>query len=217
MEYYKGVTSKDTKWLTCLRVSPKRLSTQDLVSIHTITNIAVLDLSDVGNEYSDIGSTFNERVMMTWAQLAASGQAFQNLRVMLFGWQQQLNHWIFNYTHHFPSLCHIILTDCPKMHQKNRGEWEHISQAAGWDARHAKRSAKSLRPIVKSEDFAFGSVSECYYESQELFSELAHNKRPSLMRTLPILEVWLSTPRQWTHIIDDFPGESSSNSLPSKR
>ncbi|KAJ9611109.1 hypothetical protein H2200_004292 [Cladophialophora chaetospira] len=205
MEYYRGITSSEAKWLTCLRVSPKRLNTQDLVSIHTITNITVLDLSDTGNEHSDIGSIFNERVMISWAQLAASGQAFQNLRVILFGWQQELEHWIFKYTHHFPSLCHIIMTDCPKLHQKNRAEWEPISEAAGWEARRAKRSAKSLRPIIKSEDFAFGSVSGSYYDSQDLFDHLAHSRRPNFTQTLPLLEVWLSTPRQWNHIIDDFP------------
>ncbi len=205
--YYKGITSAETKWLTCLRVSPKRLSTQDLVSIHSITNLAVLDLTDTGTEYSDIGSNFDERLMRSWAQLASIGQAFQNLQVILFGWQEELDQWIFNYTDRFPSLCHIIVTDCPKMHQKNRPEWEPKSQVAGWEARHAKRSAKSLRSTIKSEDFAYGSVSGSYYESQGLFAELANRKRPNLTQTLPVLEVWLGTPRQWSHIVDDFPGQ----------
>ena len=209
-DYYKGITSPEIKWLTCLRVSPKQLSKQDLVSIHTIVNLAVLDLSDAGNEYGEIWSSFDERLMLSWAQLAASGQAFQHLRVLMFGWQEGLGQWIFKYTDRFPSLCHIIVTDCPNMHQRNRSDWEMKSQPAGWEARHAKRSAKSLRPIIKSDDFQLGSVSGCYYESHELFTHLSHSERPDLTQLLPVLEIWLGSPRQWTHIIEDFPGHRTS-------
>jgi hypothetical protein len=208
-EYYKGITSPETKWLTCLRVSPRQLRTQDLVSIHTITNLAILDVSDTGNEYSEVGSSFDERLMLSWTQLAASGQAFQHLRVLMFGWQANLDQWIFKYTHRFPSLCYIIVTDCPNMHQKNRANWEKTSQAAGWEARHAKRSAKSLRPILRSDDFHAGSISGCYYESQDLFNQMASSRRPNLTQQLPMLEVWLGTPRLWSHIVDDFPGAYS--------
>ncbi|ETI29569.1 hypothetical protein G647_02022 [Cladophialophora carrionii CBS 160.54] len=205
-DYYRGIASPELKWLTCLRVCPQQLLTQDLVSVHTITNLAVLDVSNTGNEYSEVGSSFDERLMLSWTQLAASGQAFQHLRVLMFGWQATLDRWIFKYTQRFPSLCHIIVTDCPHMHQKNRAVWEKASQTAGWEARHAKRSAKSLRPIIRSEHFHAGSISGCYYESQDLFSQLAHSRRPILTQQLPILEIWLGTPRPWSHIVDDFPG-----------
>ena len=205
LEYFNGIRSAENKWLTCLRASPKQLSTTDLIALHTISNLAVLDLSD-GQVTVDIEiSRFDERVMRTWAELARSRQAFQHLRVLLLGWQEHLADWIFKYADSFPSLCHIIATDCLRIHQRNRHVWESISQAAGWEARHAKRSAKSLRPIIGNEDFYVGSVSGCYYDSMELFSKLAHRQRPTLAQRLPILEVWLGTPRQWSHIVDDFP------------
>ncbi|KIX06807.1 uncharacterized protein Z518_04783 [Rhinocladiella mackenziei CBS 650.93] len=204
-EYYTGITSPGNNWLTCLRVSPKQMATSDFLSIHTITNLAILDLSDGQITIDDISSRYDERMMRAWAELAASGQAFQHLRVILLGWQENLSGWIFKYVDRFPSLCHIIVTDCPRMHQRNRGDWESLSIAAGWDARHAKKSARSLRPIIGDQDFHFGSVSGCYYDSIELFRNLAHARRPNLVDRLPLLEVWLGSPRQWSHIVDDFP------------
>ncbi|KIW28509.1 uncharacterized protein PV07_08168 [Cladophialophora immunda] len=204
-DYFNGLTSKELKWLTCLRISSKEMATSSLVSVHTITNLAVLDLSD-GQATIDNGvSKFDERVLRSWAELARSGETFQHLRVIMFGWQEHLSDWIFKYADCFPSLCHIIVTDCPRMHQKNRGLWEPTAQAAGWEARHAKKSAKSLRPIIGDRDFAFGSISGCYYDSLELFSQLVHNRRPSLTDKRPLLEVWMGGPRQWSHIVDDFP------------
>ncbi|OAG44123.1 hypothetical protein AYO21_01580 [Fonsecaea monophora] len=204
-EYFNGITSKELQWLVCLRISPKQMAISSLVSIHTILNLAVLDLSDGQVTIDNNLSKFDERVLRSWADLARSGEAFQHLRVILFGWQEHLSDWIFKYTEFFPSLCQIIITDCPKMHQKNRGVWESTAQTAGWEARHAKKSAKSLRPILGSQDFAFGSVSGCYYDSLELYSQLAHKRRPSLADGLPLLEVWIGNPRKWSHIVDDFP------------
>lgn len=175
------------------------------MSIHKITNLAVLDLSDGQVTIDNNHSTFDERVMRTWAELAMSREAFQHLRVIMFGWQETLSEWIFRYVDKFPSLCQIIVTDCPQMHQKNRGEWEDISKGAGWEARHAKKSAKSLRPIIGTQDFYFGSISGCYYESMELFENLAAKGKPTIKDTLPLLEAWIGTPRQWSHIVEDFP------------
>ena len=223
--YYTGITSPESNWLTCLRLSPRRISTQDVVSVHSVTNLVVLDLSDTGVEHGSIGSNFDERVMRSWAQLAASGQAFQQLRVLMFGWQENLSDWVFAYLNFFPSLCHVIMTECPKLHQTNRADWEPKSQAAGWDARHAKRSVKSLRPIIGNADFYPGSVSGCYYESQNLFTQLAHRHRPPAIQRLPLLEVWIGTPKQWvsspilgfpkTH--SDVPGMGSYISLRTSR
>jgi hypothetical protein len=177
----------------------------DLVAVHKINNLTVLDLSDGQISIDHQFSNFDERVMRSWAELARSGEAFQHLRVMMFGWQENLADWIFRYTAYFPSLCQLIVTDCPHMHQKNRNDWEKVSEPAGWEARHAKRSAKDLRPILSSPDFHFGSVSGCYYESMELFAGLTHPKRQSLLQRLPVLEMSLGTPRRWSHIVEDFP------------
>lgn len=203
-DYFRNLDSTSLNWLVCLRASPKQLKVTDLVAVHKINNLAVLDLSDGQISYDNDNSQFDERIMRSWAELAASGQAFQHLRVMMFGWQEHLSEWIFKYTDCFPSLCHIIITDCPGMHQKNRNIWEPISQAAGWNAQRGKRSAKILRPILENKDFYFGSISGFYYDSMELCDQLVHKKRPSLKARLPILEVWMQSPRRWSHIVDDF-------------
>ncbi|KAI1608651.1 hypothetical protein EDD36DRAFT_447466 [Exophiala viscosa] len=205
-EYLTGITSESLNWLTCLRVSPQRMSTADLVAIHKTTNLAVLDLSD-GRILPDIGSPrFDERVFRSWADLARNGQAFQHLRVLLFAWQDSLSDWIFKYVDAFPSLCRVLITDCPRMHQRNRVDWEPIAQAAGWEARHAKKSAKDLRPVVQGwRRETSGYVAGCYDESLELFKDLAHPRRPNMVERLPMLEVWLDYPRPWTHVVDDFP------------
>lgn len=43
---FRALNSSALCWSTCLRISPKQLDTVDLVSISSITNLAVLDLSD---------------------------------------------------------------------------------------------------------------------------------------------------------------------------
>ena len=201
------------------------MNVQDLVSLHSITNLVVLDLSDTGVEHGSITSNFDERVMRSWAQLAASGQAFQQLRVLMFGWQGNLSDWIFNYTSSFPSLCYVIITECPKMHQTNRADWEPAAQAAGWNGRYAKRSVKSLRPIIGNADFHPGSVTGCFYESQDLFAQLAHRQRPPVVQRLPLLEFWIGTPKQWVSspilgfpkTDSDVPGMGSYTSLRTSR
>lgn len=205
-DYMTAIASPEPNWLTCLRISPKQLTTPDLVSIHKVTNLVVLDLSDGQVTIDNNHSAFDERVMRTWAELAGSREAFQHLRVFMFGWQENLSDWIFKYVDQFPSLCQIIVTDCPRMHQKNRGDWEGISKAAGWEARHAKKSAKSLRPIIDDPDFYFGSVSGCYYESMEIFENLAAKETNSAVQDpMPLLELCIGSPRQWSHVVEDFP------------
>jgi hypothetical protein len=210
VSYYQDFTSPETRWHICLRVSPNQLNTQDLVSIHSILNLAILDLSGSGNEYGDVVSNFDERLMRSWAELAATGQAFQQLRGLMFGWQENLSDWLFKYTPRFPSLCYIIITDCPKLHQRNRAEWEPAASAAGWEAQHAKRSAKSLRPILTNSDFHLCSISELYYQSQEVLRQLPRERRTAPYEDRPLLEAWLGSPRLWSHIIEDFPGHRTS-------
>ncbi|KAJ9638094.1 uncharacterized protein PV06_04923 [Exophiala oligosperma] len=204
-DYFTGITSNDLNWLACLRVSPKQMSATDMVSIHKVTNLVVLDLSDGQISLDNRTSPFDERIMRSWAELAEAGQAFQLLRVILFGWQEHICKWLFKYVDVFPSLCHVIVTDCPRMHQRNRREWEPFSTAAGWDARHAKRSAKDLRPIVERGEAGKGYVCGFYDESQSVYEDLVHPRRPDLVERLPLLDTEIGTPRQWRHIVDDFP------------
>ena len=206
LDYTTAITSPALNWLTCLRISPKQLTVSDLVSLHKITNLAVLDLSDGQVTIDNNHSTFDERVMRTWAELARSQEAFQHLRVLMFGWQENLADWIFQYVDRFPSLCQIIVTDCPQMHQKNRSEWGEVSRAVGWDGRHAKKSAKSLRPILNDPESHFGSISGCYYESMELFESVASEEVKSTIEDpMQLLEMCIGSPRLWTHVVEDFP------------
>ena len=165
----------------------------DLISLAKISNLAVLDLSDGQVSIDRKSSSFNERVMRTWSELAASG-SFRHLRVLILGWQEHLDQWLFRYLPFFTNLQAVIVTDSAKIHQKNRKDWEAVAAEYGWEGRRSKRSAKSLRPHFSEPESPLCAVSGLYYTTLD----------SSAVR--PLLECWIGTPRKWTHILDDFPG-----------
>jgi len=124
----------------------------------------------------------------------------------MLGWQELLSKWIFMYLDNFPSLCYVLVTDSMNMHQKNRSYWEEEAAKYGWVARSAKKSAKSLKPLLDEKEFYAGTVSNCYYDSQELFEQIAYKEELENAAALPILECWLGGPKRWTHIVEEFPG-----------
>jgi hypothetical protein len=203
-DYYKGITSIDVKWLTCLRIAPRENPVADVIRIANIRNLAILDLSD-GNATEASAIALDERVFKTWSELASKG-VFQHLRVLMLGWQEDISKWIFKYLDTFASLCYILVTDSLKIHQRNRSSWEIEAAKYGWLARSAKRSAKSLRPLLDDKTFYFGAVSGCYYDGQDIFDLLSRGKKPDVTARLPLLECWLGSPRTWTHVIEEYPG-----------
>jgi hypothetical protein len=192
-DYFRGLSPKDPSWWTCLRISPKETRVADLVPVSNISNLALLDLSDGQVTIDTKVSVFNERVMRTWAELVSTAGAFEELQILLLGWQEHVSTWLFQYLQHFPKLRYVVLTDCPLLHQKNRKEWEPKALLWGWEARHAKRSAKRLKPCLMEKDFHSGAVSGLLYPDEQMQIER------------PVLEMWLGNPRPWTHIVDDFP------------
>ena len=206
--YFTGINSRDASWLTCLRISPKETRTADLVAIANITSLAALDLSDGRVTIDTRISTLDERVFRTWSELAQSGHAFQRLRVLTFGWQEHLSCWLFKYLPHFPTLKRIIMTDCPYLHQRNRKDWEQLALDTGFEARHAKKSVKSLRPMLFAPDFQQGAISGLYYINSDDKDNSPDTPSTEIddQDRKPLLECWLGTPRTWNHIVDDFPG-----------
>lgn len=192
--------------MTCLRISPKETRVADLVSLSDITNLALLDLSDGQVLIDTKVSSFDERVMRTWAELAKTEGAFSHLRVVLLGWQEHVSTWLFQYLRSFPSLSHLIITDCPKIHQKNRKEWAQSALEYGWEARHGKRSAKFLRPVLNEPGFHLGAVSGLLSSTPDISGEVSGMEIGSSTFRKPLLECWLGTPRVWSHILDEFPG-----------
>lgn len=204
-DYLAGLDSASISWLSCLRVNPHGLDRADLVRIGQLQNVAVLDLSDdvsTGNQATQM----DERIFKTWSEMAEEGQAFKHLRVLLMRGQGDVAAWIFRYLDAFPSLCFLILSDCGRIHQKNRAEWTAQATSYGWGARHAKKSARSLRHLINDEDFHLGSVSTCYYHSKDAFDGLATKTKPSAVDRLPVVEAWIGQPKPWLHLIEEFPG-----------
>lgn len=204
-EYFAGLDSEVPIWLTCLRVNPGQLDRSDLIRIAQLRNLVVLDLSDDMSMDSK-GTQIDERVFKTWAEMAQEGQAFKHLRALLLRGQAEVSGWIFNYLDHFPSLCFVVVSDCSQMHQKNRWEWIDQATSSGWEARHAKKSAKSLRSLIDDRNFYLGAVSGCYYHTKEAFDELANQKKSKLTDRVPVVEVWIGKPKPWLHLIEEFPG-----------
>ena len=205
-DYLRPITSEDVSWLTCLRISPKETRTASLVGLARISNLAVLDLSD-GQVAIDIKeSSFDERVLRAWAELAETEGRLKHLRVIMLGWQEHvLPTWLFKYLGSFPLLRHVIITDCPKMHQKNRKDWEPQALDQGWMARHAKRSAKSLRPVLNEQGFHFGAVSGLLFPDGQADEEMKSADPIEFEVPRPVLECVLGTPKVWSHIVEDFP------------
>lgn len=199
--YFSGLGSTAISWLVCLRISPKEVSVADLVLMANVPNLAVLDLSDGQVAIDMKTSSFNERVLRTWAEIAARRKGFFHLRVLLLGWQD-LDIWLFKYLPYFPNLSQVIITDSQNLNQRNRKDWEVPATAVGYEARHAKRSAKSLRPVLDDPDFHKYSVSGFLLDQ----SGQNDGSGGSSHKRRPILECWLGTPRKWTHILEDFPG-----------
>lgn len=201
VDYLGGLTSKPARWLTCLRISPRRTRPADLIQISKISNLAILDLSDGCKFVETQSSPLDERVFRAWAEVAASGQAFSRLQVLMIGWQENIDRWLFKYLTCFPALQKLILTDCAKLDQRNRKMWEPDAFEVGWEARHGKRSARSLRPVLS--DTGGGTSSGLNVKGLLFEDDWSEKTGPPL---LPILEVWMNGPMGWTHILEDFPG-----------
>lgn len=204
-DYFAGFNSASTNWLTCLRIAPHNIDRSDLVRIAQLGNLAVLDVSD-DVSLEDTRRQVDERLFKTWSEMAHRGEAFKYLRVLLIRGQADVSAWIFKYLDSFPSLCFMVLSDCRLVHQQNRAEWTGEAASHGWEARHAKRSSKSLRPLIDDKNFYLGSVSGCYYHSKDPFDELAEPKKAQTPDRLPVAEVWIGKPEPWLHLIEDFPG-----------
>ncbi|KAK5072827.1 hypothetical protein LTR64_000765 [Lithohypha guttulata] len=222
-DYYRGLDSMELDWLTCLRLSPKQIGVPDLVAVSTISNLTVLDLSD-GQLYIDNReSTFDQRVLRVWSDLARTGKAFRNLRVLLLGWQEKIDVWLFELLKTFPRLNLVVVTDCRNIHHKNHKDWEQSAEKFGWEVWPSKRGVKYLRPLFDDRSFVVGNISNLHAESVAV----AKSRTDALpvARSRPLLECWLGTPRVWKHIVEEFPGtrtvllqrKSLEKGIPSER
>lgn len=212
-DYYAGLNSQSLDYLVALRIAPRLTQVADLIRLSAIQNLAVLDLSDSPSTIDHPLSTFDERILRAWVELCSASQTgeaarFQNLRILLIGWQDDLSYWLFKYLHVFPQLCHVIVTDCRGMQNRNKAMWLHNCRQYGWEPRSAKKSAKSLRPIIDEKgDTVVGRVSGLIYETEEILGgSLGRDKHEIEKNRKPVIEMWLNRPRPWTHVVEDFPG-----------
>lgn len=193
-DYFTGITSRSLDWLVCVRISPKYVDKADLVKLANIPNLACLDLSDSRETIEISPSRFDERVLRAWSELALEKGAFKQLRALLFGWQP-VSTWIFKYLNSFSALRIVITTACPDFGQWNRKDWEPLATNVHWEARHAKNSVQTMRPIVNDEKFCHGAISSILYRP-----EVARRMPPK-----PVLECWLTGPPPWENVVRDFP------------
>lgn len=203
VDYYRGLNDPDWRWHVCLRISPKQVSVPDLITLSALQNLSVLDLSDGQLYIENRESTFDHRVLRTWSEAAISGRAFRNLRVLVLGWQEKVDVWMFEYLNEFPKLNLVILSNCRQLHHKNHKDWENLAWSQGWEFMPSKRGVKHLRPLLDDKSFGKGVISNLHYESLRL--HLGENIVPHKAQW-PLLECWIGSPREWAHIIDDFPG-----------
>lgn len=121
----------------------------------------------------------------------------------MLGWQEKVDTWIFDLLDGFPKLNILVLTDCHKIHHKNHKEWEQAAWKSRWTFLPSKRGVKYLRSLLNDKS-AVGNMSNLYYESLEMIAAAGGSSATSQPR--PLVECWLGTPKQWSHIIEEFPG-----------
>lgn len=174
------------------------------MAVATISNLTVLDLSDGQLYIENRESNLDQRIFRTWAELARSGRAFGQLRVLLLGWQEKIGSWIFDMLTCFPKLDTVVMTDCRHIHHKNSKDWSRFAAAADWAFWPTKRGVKHLRSCISQSSFGVSNVSYLYDSSNKSVSGGVDGH--AIARERPIVECWLGTPRVWHHIVEDFPG-----------
>lgn len=163
------------------------------------------------------------RVMRSWSELAGSGRAFQNLRVLMLGWQEKVDSWIFDFLDDFPKLRLLVVSRCRNFDHKNHRDWEDHAWSHHWTFMPSKRGVKQLRTLLDDKSLYKGKIAGMHHESGRDPADFdsPHSTAPNI----PLLEVWLGTPRAWTHIMDEYAGTGTiyfrkkrhENANPSKK
>lgn len=142
--------------------------------------------------------------MRSWSELARSGRAFRNLRVLMLGWQEKIDSWIFDFLDDFPKLRLLIISRCRNFDHKNHRDWEDNAWSHHWTFMPSKRGVKHLRTLLDDKSLYKGKVAGMHHESglDPANADSQHSSAPKI----PLLELWLGTPRAWTHIMDEYAG-----------
>lgn len=174
------------------------------MAVSNVSNLAVLDLSDGQHSIENRDSTFDSRIMRSWTELSQSGRAFRSLRVLMLGWQEKVDKWIFASMDSFPKMRLLVITRCRNFDHKTHRDWEEDAWSHGWTFMPSKRGVKHLRSLFEDRSTYTGQVSDMYYESGR--DSTSPDPQLSLAPRLPLLEVCFGTPLPWTHIRDEFAG-----------
>lgn len=169
-----------------------------------MSNLTVLDLSDGQHSIENRESTFDMRIMRSWSELARSGRAFKNLRVLMLGWQEKIDNWIFDFLDEFPKLRLLIISRCRNFDHKNHRDWEDNAWSHHWTFMPSKRGVKHLRTLLDDKSLYKGKIAGMHHESG--LDPANADSQHSLAPNIPLLELWLGTPRAWTHIMDEYAG-----------
>ncbi|KAL1961215.1 hypothetical protein VTO42DRAFT_3161 [Malbranchea cinnamomea] len=175
-DYFNLISSDDLCWSTLLSISTGFLSLSELVDVARVTNLAALEISSssqLGADEEPSPTVLTDRVLRNWGELADTGGAFKQLRLLVLRSHAEVTDRLFSYLDHFPSLVAVMVIDCPLLAGPSTLGTGH---AHGWKARDVTASRTSLQ--------------QCF-TGLGLHKNLCNDDQRPGMSTLPLLEVAL--------------------------
>lgn len=122
----------------------------------------------------------------------------------MLGWQEKVDVWIFDFLDDFPKLRLLIISRCRNFDHKNHRDWEDDAWSHQWTFMPSKRGVKYLRTLLDDKSFYKGKIANMHHESGR--DSIDSDPSLSTAPDVPLLEVWLGTPRPWVHIMDEYAG-----------
>ncbi|KLJ07960.1 hypothetical protein EMPG_16563 [Blastomyces silverae] len=182
-DYARLIHSPSLSWGTVLTISTDHTDLHDLVEISKITNLVALDITapfpikSTAIPDDDVPMTkLTDRVVRSWSELAVSGEAFNNLRVLMLHLQADVTLRIFSYLDQFPSLETLIVVGCPQLADDSA---KNVGQQHGWSTRRVDATNRTIY--------------ECY--TNYITSANASDSSKALdIRSLPLLDFSLGAP-----------------------
>lgn len=173
-DYFNLISSNDMFWGTLLSISTHHLNLSELTDIAKLANLTALELSSPPWRSIELvpPSGLTDRVLRMWSELAASGDAFKHLRLLVLRSQTEVTERLFTYLNCFPSLVAVMIVGCPSLERISSLD---VARVHGWKSR---------------------DVSAIRISIQKHFIELGFDKSEDKKQTLPLLaaSLWGSTP-----------------------
>lgn len=196
-DYIKQLTSPSLRWGTVLTVTTEWFDQASPASLSNITNLMALDISTplLLKAFHDTAvlTPLTNRVIRSWAELAAARASFKYLRVVILRSQHEVTEQALAYFAQFPALAALAIINCPRITGDGSllpsnadddpgSPYAHaqaIAAAQGWDLH-------SLADRTSTTKTALDFLQDYYKATPSV---------PATLRSLPLLEFTMASCR----------------------